>query len=95
MFWHDASQLLAIRFTPEFAAVSAASNDRMACLMALHPAFGRAGIRPAKALEICRTVMTATHALQEGALGGERVDWKGLVEETRRLVTGYLGTYLS
>jgi AcrR family transcriptional regulator len=86
--------LRTIRYTGEFADVTRASNERVAALMATHPAFRAAGIRPAKALEICRTVMTATHALQEGALGAERVDWKGLVDETRRLVTGYLGTYL-
>jgi hypothetical protein len=86
--------LRTIRFTGEFAAMTAASNERVADLMALHPAFGRAGISRAKALEICRTLITAANALQDRALSGEQVDFDGLVEETQRLARGYLGTYL-
>jgi AcrR family transcriptional regulator len=87
--------LRTIRFTPEFAAVTAASNERVADLMSLHPAFGRGGISRAKALEICRTVVTAGNALQDRALAGEPLDFDSLVEETKRLAKGYLGTYLS
>lgn len=86
--------LRTIRFTAEFAEVTAASNERVADLMSLHPAFGRAGISRAKALEICRTVVTAGNALQDRALVDERPDFEALVEETQRLVKGYLGTYL-
>jgi AcrR family transcriptional regulator len=91
----DYRQLLrTIRFTPEFAEVTTLSNDRVADLMSLHPAFGRAGIGRAKAVAICRTVTTAANALQDRALAGEELDFEALIEETRRLVTGYLGTYL-
>jgi AcrR family transcriptional regulator len=86
--------LRSIRFTPEFADVTAASNERVADLMSLHPAFGRAGIARPKALEICRTVVTAGNALQDRALADERLDFESLVEETKRLVKGYLGSYL-
>ena len=86
--------LRSIRFTPEFAAVSAASNDRMAGLMALHPAFGRAGLARDKALVICRTIITAANALQDRALSEEQPDFEVLVEETKRLAIGYLATYL-
>jgi AcrR family transcriptional regulator len=86
--------LRCIRCTPVFAAVSAASNDRMAGLMALHPAFGRAGIHRDKALVICRTLITAANALQDRALAEEEPDFEELVEETKRLAKGYLGSYL-
>jgi hypothetical protein len=62
--------------------------------MSLHPAFGRAGIDRARALEICRTVVTAGNALQDRALAEEQPDFAALVEETKRLVKGYLGSYL-
>jgi AcrR family transcriptional regulator len=92
---YDYRQLLrTIRFTTEFVEVTAASNERVADLMSLHPAFGRAGISRAKALEICRVVVTAGNALQERALADESPDFPALVEETQRLVKGYLGTYL-
>ena len=83
-----------IRFTGEFAEVTAASNERVADLMSLHPGFGRAGISRAKALEICRTVITAANALQDRGLADENGDFDALVEETQRLVKGYLSTYL-
>jgi AcrR family transcriptional regulator len=86
--------LRTIRFTGEFAEVTAASNERVADLMSLHPGFARAGVARPKALEICRTIVTAANALQDRALADERLDFEALVEETRRLVKGYLGTYL-
>jgi AcrR family transcriptional regulator len=91
----DYRQLLrTIRFTPEFAEVTTLSNDRVADMTSLHPAFGRAGIDRHKAQQICRTVMTAANALQDRALADEQLDFEALLEETKRLVTGYLGTYL-
>lgn len=86
--------LRTIRFTSEFAAVTAASNERVAGMMALHPGFAQAGIQPAKALEIARTVVTAANALQDRALSEETPDFGSLIEETQRLVKGYLATYL-
>lgn len=91
----DYRQLLrTIRFTPEFAEVTTLSNDRVADMTAMHPAFDRAGIPRAKAQQICRTVMTAANALQDRALADDELDFESLLEETKRLVTGYLGTYL-
>jgi AcrR family transcriptional regulator len=86
--------LRTIRFTAEFAQVTAASNERVADLMSLHPAFGRAGIPRAKALQICRTLVTAVNALQDRALADELLDFDALVEEATRLAKGYLGSYL-
>ena len=91
----DYRQLLrTIRFTPEFGAVSATSNERVADIMSLHPAFSRAGIGHDQAMRICRTLITAANALQESALAGDGLDFADLLEETKRLVTGYLATYL-
>ncbi len=83
-----------IRFSPEFAAVTALSNERVANLISLHPAFASAGIDRAKAIAIGRTAVTAANALQDRALADEQLDFAGLVEEATRLITGYLGTYL-
>jgi AcrR family transcriptional regulator len=96
--FRDASEyeklLRTIRFTTEFAAVTAASNDRVADMLSLHPEFGRNGISRSKAVQICRTVVTAVNALQDRALSDEHLDFDETLEETKRLVTGYLGTYL-
>ena len=50
--FRDASEyeklLRTIRFTPEFAAVTTASNDRVADMMAMHPEFDRNGTRRAR-----------------------------------------------
>ena len=86
--------LRTIRFTSEFAAVTAVSNERVADMMSLHPAFGRAGISRTKAVQICRTVVTAVNALQDRALADEHLDFDETLEEAKRLVTGYLATYL-
>lgn len=86
--------LRTIRFTGEFAEVTAASNERVADFMSIHPAFGRAGLSRARALEICRTAVTAVNALHDRALADEDIDFEALVEEIQRLVKGYLGTYL-
>lgn len=91
---HYRQILRTIRFTGEFAEITAASNERVADLMALHPAFARAGLPRAKALVICRTVVTAANALQDRILAHDTPDFDDWVEETKRLVKGYLGTYL-
>jgi hypothetical protein len=83
-----------VRFTGEFHAVTVASNGRVAEWMSLHPAFARAGIGRAKALEICRVVITACNALQDSALADDGFLGEGWIEETKRLVRGYLAQYL-
>ena len=86
--------LRAMRFTPEFAEITAASNERVADLFSLHPAFGRAGLSRAAALSICRTATTAVNALQDRAIADESLDFESAIVECQRLVKGYLGTYL-
>lgn len=91
---HYRKVLDTVRFTGEFHAVTAASNERVASWMSLHPAFARAGIGRDKALEICRIVVTACNALQDRALVDDGLLGEGWVEETKRLILGYLGHYL-
>jgi len=89
-----AALLRGMRFSPEFAEVTLASNERVADLMSLHPAFGRAGLSRAQALEICRTAVTAVNALQDRALADESLDFEAAILECQRLAKGYLATYL-
>lgn len=91
---HYRRVLESVRFTGEFQAVTAASNERVASWMSLHPAFARAGIGRDKALEICRVVVTACNALQDRALSGDGTLGEGWIDETKRLILGYLGHYL-
>jgi AcrR family transcriptional regulator len=86
--------LRTMRFTPEFAEITAASNERVADLMSLHPAFGRAGLSRNSALDICRTAITAVNALQDRAIADESLDFEAAVLECQRLAKGYLATYL-
>jgi AcrR family transcriptional regulator len=91
---HYRKVLESVRFTGEFHAVTQASNERVADWMALHPAFARAGIGRAKTLEICRLVITACNALQDRALADDGFLGDDWIEETKRLVLGYLSHYL-
>jgi len=91
---HYRQILRSVRFTGEFAEITAASNERVADLMALHPAFARAGIPRSQAMVVCRTVVTAANALQDRIVATEHADAEAWVEEAKRLVKGYLGTYL-
>jgi AcrR family transcriptional regulator len=83
-----------IRFTGAFAEVTAASNERVADLMSLHPAFARAGLSRERSLEICRTVVVAANAVQDHVLAQDLLDVDTWLAETRRLVKGYLSSYL-
>jgi AcrR family transcriptional regulator len=86
--------LRGMRHTPEFAEVTQASNQRVADLMSLHPAFGRAGLTRARALEICLTAVTAVNALQDRAIADEAAEFEAAIVECQRLARGYVATYL-
>ena len=92
---HYRSLLRSLRSTPEFASVAEASNRRVEELIALHPGFARAGIDRDQVRVICRTLVTASNALQDRILGEPRDEFELWREETRRLVKGYLATYLA
>jgi AcrR family transcriptional regulator len=87
--------LRAMRFTPEFAEVTQASNQRVADLMSLHPAFGRAGLSQPRALEICLTAVTVVNALQDRAIADPSLDFEAAIVECQRVAKGYVGTYLA
>jgi len=91
---HYRRVLRSIRFTPEFAEVTAISNDRVATLMSQHPAFSGAGMSHDRALEICSTTVTAVNALQDRVLADDGLDFDSCLEEAKRLVKGYLGSYV-
>jgi len=91
---HYRKVLESVRFTGEFHAVTAASNERVADWMSLHPAFRRAGLGREKALVICRLVITACNALQDRAVAGDRFLGDDWIEETKLLIKGYLSHYL-
>jgi AcrR family transcriptional regulator len=86
--------LRTIRYTPEFAQITATSNERVADLMSLHPAFARAGLGRDKALVVCRTIVTAANAIQDRLVAQDDADFEVWLEETKRLVKGYLSTYV-
>jgi len=92
---HYRQLLRTIRFTGEFAKITAASNERVADWMSLHPGFARAGISRDHARVMCRAIVTAANALQDRILVDDELDFDVWLEETRRMIKGYLGTYLS
>lgn len=85
--------LRSIRHTGEFAAITTASNDRLADLFALHPAFAKAGVPQHRAATICRVLVTAFNALQDRVLAEDELDFERWREETRTLVKSYLAVY--
>lgn len=91
---HYRSLLRSLRSTPEFNAVAEASNRRVEELLALHPGFARAGIPRDQVRVICRTLVTASNALQDRMLSEPRAEFEIWREEARRLVKGYLSVYL-
>jgi AcrR family transcriptional regulator len=91
---HYRQLLRTIRFTGEFAEITATSNERVADLMSLHPAFSRAGFSREKALVICRMIVTAANAIQDRLLAEDAPDFETWLEETKRLVKGYVATYM-
>ena len=91
---HYRKVLESVRYTREFQVLTAESNERVSTWLSLHPAFARAGIGRQKALEICRMLITACNALQDRAVSGDGSLGDDWVEETKRLVLGYLSHYL-
>jgi len=68
-----ASLLLSIRPTPEFRAITDESNDRMAAMLAFHPALRR--VIPPDRIELAtRVAIQAANALQDWALSVDDPD---------------------
>lgn len=86
--------LLSIRPTPEFGAITDESNERVAAMLALHPAL-RAVI-PANRIElVTRAAIRAVNALQDWALSVNDPDLANqIITEMKTLLKGYLSVYM-
>lgn len=90
-----AQLLLSIRPTPAFREITDESNDRVAALMALHPALQ--SILPPDRIElITRSAIKAVNALQDWALSIEDDPELAarIIEEMKTLLKGYLAVYM-
>jgi AcrR family transcriptional regulator len=86
--------LLSIRPTPEFRLITDESNERVAAMLARHPAL-RAVI-PADRIElVTRAAIQAANALQDWALSADDPDLTNrIIREMKTLLKGYLGVYM-
>jgi hypothetical protein len=87
--------LLSIRPTPEFRLITDESNERMAALLARHPAL-RAVI-PAGQIElVTRAAIQAANSLQDWALSEDDPDLATrIISEMKTLLKGYLSIYMN
>jgi AcrR family transcriptional regulator len=86
--------LLSIRPTPEFRLITDESNERVAAMLASHPAL-RAVI-PADQIElVTRASIQAANSLQDWALSTDDPDLaKRIIGEMKTLLKGYLSVYM-
>ena len=86
--------LLSIRPTPEFRLITDESNERVAALLARHPAL-RALI-PADRVElVTRAAIQAANALQDWALSADDPHLANrIIREMKTLLKGYLAVYM-
>ena len=87
--------LLSIRPTPAFREITDESNDRVAAMMAMHPALQ--AVLPAERITlITRSAIKAVNALQDWALSIENDPEMAaaIVEEMKTLLKGYLSVYM-
>ncbi len=89
-----AQLLLSIRPTPEFRAITDESNERVAGLLALHPALQ--AVIPANRIQlVTRAAIQAVNALQDWALAEEDPELADeIVGEMKTLLKGYLAVYM-
>jgi len=86
--------LLSIRPTPEFRLITDESNERVAAMLARHPAL-RAVI-PADRIElVTRAAIQAANSLQDWALSADDPNLTNrIIREMKTLLKGYLGVYM-
>ena len=89
-----AQLLLSIRPTPEFGAITDESNERVAALLALHPALQ--ALIPKERIElVSRSAIRAVNSLQDWALSvGDPERANEIIGEMKTLLKGYLAVYL-
>jgi AcrR family transcriptional regulator len=86
--------LLSIRPTPEFRAITDESNERVAAMLAFHPAL-RAVIPPERIQLVTRAAIQAVNSLQDWALSQEDPDVTNrIIAEMKTLLKGYLAVYM-
>jgi len=86
--------LLNIRPTPEFRLITDESNERMAALLARHPAL-RAVIPAAQIELVTRAAIQAANSLQDWALSTDDPDLATrIIGEMKTLLKGYLSVYM-
>ncbi len=86
--------LLSIRPTPEFREITDESNDRVAAMLAFHPALQ--AVIPADRIQlVTRAAIKAVNALQDWALSTDDPKHATrIVEEMKTLLKGYLAVYM-
>jgi hypothetical protein len=86
--------LLSIRPTPEFRSITDESNDRVAAMLAFHPAL-RAVI-PADRIElVTRAAIQAANSLQDWALSTDDPEVANrIIREMKTLLKAYLAVYM-
>ncbi len=86
--------LLSIRPTPEFRLITDESNERVAALLASHPALQ--AVIPAERIElVTRAAIQAANSLQDWALSTDDAELAGrIVNEMKTLLKGYLAVHM-
>jgi AcrR family transcriptional regulator len=86
--------LLSIRPTPEFRAITDESNERMAAMLAFHPALQ--AVIPADRIQlVTRSAIQAVNALQDWALSEDDPSMANrIISEMKTLLKGYLAVYM-
>ena len=86
--------LLSIRPTPEFRAITDESNERVAAMLAFHPAL-QAVIPPERIQLVTRAAIQAVNSLQDWALSQDDPDLTNqIIAEMKTLLKGYLSIYM-
>jgi AcrR family transcriptional regulator len=86
--------LLSIRPTPEFRAITDESNERVAAMLAFHPALQ--SLIPSDRIElVTRAAVQAANSLQDWALSEDDPDRRNrIISEMKTLLKGYLAVYM-
>ncbi|MGB8330923.1 MAG: TetR/AcrR family transcriptional regulator [Polyangiales bacterium] len=86
--------LLNIRPTPEFRMITDESNERVAAMLAFHPALQ--AVIPADRIElVTRAAIQAANSLQDWALSTEDSELASrIIAEMKTLLKGYLAVYM-
>jgi AcrR family transcriptional regulator len=86
--------LLSIRPTPEFRAITDESNERVAAMLAFHPALQ--SLIPSDRIElVTRAAVQAANSLQDWALSEDDPARRNrIISEMKTLLKGYLAVYM-